>query len=83
MEKKTEIKNALQVLSGEVQQSFAELTLLVDSLETARAVPDKLLPLQMKLKDELAHLSEGLSLVGTILETESNEILHYVKKRAR
>src|SRR5262249_261385 len=71
-----ESKRAMQLLSGETQKYFAALMMLVENMDaegnTARA-------LKPMLEEQLIRLNEKLALIATILETDSSEILRYVK----
>jgi hypothetical protein len=72
-----ETKRALQLISGEMQKYFMALTNLVETLPSE---PERAGCLKSALEEQLTHLNEKLSLMGTILETDSSEILRYVRK---
>ena len=75
-----ETKRALQLLSGDMQKYFVALSALVETMETG-GNPEAA-ALKPALEEQLNLLNEKLSLIGTILETDSSEILRYVKKRS-
>ncbi|MBI3420252.1 MAG: hypothetical protein HY053_08985 [Proteobacteria bacterium] len=74
-------RRELHALSEEMQGLLATLSSLVEQIEPY-AGPAAILLAKKKLKGQVARLRDATSLMGTILETNSSEILRYVKKRA-
>ena len=74
-----ELKHALGVLSKDMQGSLGVLITTVENMDRG-AEPD-IVQLKQDLKEQIGRLNEGMSLLGTMLETNSSEILKYVKKR--
>lgn len=69
-------------LSREVQDLLAGLSSTANRIEPY-AGPAATLLAKKKLRDQVARLRDTFSLLGTIIETDSSEILRYVKKRAQ
>jgi hypothetical protein len=72
-------KHAVSVLSKDMQSSLGRLTSTVERMDREDARNIALL--KQDLQEQLGRLNEGMSLLGTMLETNSSEILKYVKKR--
>jgi hypothetical protein len=74
------LKHALSVLSKDMQGSLGRLTTTIEDMDREGSTPD-VVQLKQDLKEQISRLNEGMSLLGTMLETNSSEILKYVRKR--
>ena len=74
------LKHALSVLSRDMQGSLGKLTTTIEDMDRDGTTPD-VVQLKQDLKEQINLLNEGMSLLGTMLETNSSEILKYVRKR--
>jgi hypothetical protein len=75
-----ESRQAVQRLSGETQKYFIALWSLMDRLDDSGTTARALKPI---LAEQILALNERLALITTILETDSSEILRYVRKEGK